>query len=244
MRAEPSIVIILKYRSTMEKILGVTEKLTELGLDAATPPWAKILINCVNELVDAVKQYNVLNDRMAKLEDISEVRKTVIEGLQEENTKLRNELKFVKRVTDQNEQKSRSICLLIHGVEEEQGEDTDKLSLDIIEKEIGVPISLSDIERTHRTGPKRQITTRQTKARPIIVRFNSMRKRMEVYANKKKLKGKKYVVTESLTALRMRLLAKAKEEYGVKNVWTVEGKILVKKDGNISLFSSEIDDII
>ena len=151
---------------------------------------------------------------------------------------MKNELKAVKQATDNNEQKSRSMCLLIHGVEEIQGEDTDKLCLDVVGKEVGVPISLDDIERTHRTGPKRQITTRQTKARPIIVRFNSMRKRMEVFKNKKNLRGKQFVITESLTAIRMKLLMKAKEVYGVRNVWTSEGKVLVKKDGNITLFSS------
>ena len=130
----------------MEKISAVAEKLTELRLDATTPAWAKILIHCVNYLVDAVKHYNILNERMMRLDDVSEVRKTVIEGLQVENQHLKNELKAVKQATDNNEQKSRSMCLLIHGVEETQGEDTDKLCLDVIGKKIGVPISLDDIE--------------------------------------------------------------------------------------------------
>ena len=42
----------------METITKVTEKLTELNLDEATPPWAKILIACMSELVDVVKYNN------------------------------------------------------------------------------------------------------------------------------------------------------------------------------------------
>ena len=91
---------------------------------------------------------------------------------------------------------------------------------------MGVNLRLEDIERTHRIGPSKNITTRRTKPRPIIVRFASMRKRIEVYRNKKNLKVKKIVVTESLTAVRLALLNKAKDKYGLKfDVWSVEGRI-------------------
>ena len=35
------------------------------------PPWAKILIFCASELVDVVKQNNILNDRFVVLEDVN-----------------------------------------------------------------------------------------------------------------------------------------------------------------------------
>ena len=47
-----------------------------------------------------------------------------------------------------------------------------------------------------------------------------------MYKNKKYLKGKKIVVTESLTAVRLDLLNKAKDKFGLKNAsWSVEGRI-------------------
>ena len=36
-------------------------------------------------------------------------------------------------------------------------------------------------------------------------------------------------VTKSLTARRMEELSKARSEHGFKNVWTIDGKILVKE---------------
>ena len=87
----------------------------------------------------------------------------------------------------------------------------------------------------------RASVTRRTKSRAIIVRFASMRKRIEVYRNKKNLKGKKIVVTESLTAVRLDLLNKAKDKFGLKNVWSAEGRIFARSDGNIVNISSEDD---
>ena len=156
------------------------------------------------------------------MEGISEVRGKIIESLQDFNATLKK--------VDDNEQKSRSSCLLIHGVEEANNDDTDKYCLDIVNKEVSVDLCSADIERSHRIGPRKVKTTRSTRLRPIIVRFASMRKRMEVYRNKKRLKGKDFVITESLTSARYDLDQKAKNKFVVKNTWTSEGEILTKID--------------
>ena len=64
----------------MEKITKVAETLRGIVDDETTPAWAKVLIGCVSELVDAIKAY-VLNDCFVKLESISEVRGQIIESL-------------------------------------------------------------------------------------------------------------------------------------------------------------------
>ena len=141
----------------MEKITKVAETLIRIVDDDTTPSWAKVLIGCVSELVDAVKAYNVLNERFVKLESLSEVRGQIIESLQNDNANLKKDIASARQAADCNEQKSRSQCLLIHGVDESAHEDTDKICLDIISEHIGVSITLNDIERTHRIGPKNPI---------------------------------------------------------------------------------------
>ena len=116
----------------MEEITNITKKLTELHVDNTTPSWAKVLILCISELVNIVKKNDTLNDRVAVLEDISEVRRTVISNLQKENETLKDELALVKQSVDNNEQKSRSSCLLVLGVEENEGENTDDIVLGIV----------------------------------------------------------------------------------------------------------------
>ena len=62
-----------------------------------------------------------------------------------------------------------------------------------------------------------------------FVRYND---RNRVFRNKKKLKGQKISITETLPKIRMDKLIKAKETYGFTNVWTNDGKILFKSDSN------------
>ena len=111
---------------------------------------------------------------------------------------------------------------MIHGINESEKEDTDEIALDIIKNAVGIDVTMEAIERTHRVGlKKKSVTTRNSKpkTRPIIVRFASMRVRMEVFRNKKKLKGKPISITESLTKSRYELLQKAKGKFGKENCW-------------------------
>ena len=224
----------------MDNIVSISEKLKSIILDESTPPWAQILINCISELVTAVEESNISSERFNKMEAICEVRGQVIENLQHEIKTIKEELEITRQTADQNEQKSRSQCLLIHGVEEGETENTDNLCLDVIKNKVGVVIDLTDIERSHRIGP-RKVNTRSTRPRAIILRFSSMRKRMEVFYNKKNLKNTSFTVTESLTRLRYELLQRAKEKFGYKEVWTSEGKIFTKINNKLTLISSVTD---
>ena len=48
---------------------------------------------------------------------------------------------------------------------------------------------------------------------------------------KKRLKGKEISITESLTKTRMAKLNEARDVFGFTNVWTSDGRILYKQDG-------------
>ena len=227
----------------MEKIEAVKTSLEGIPLDDSTPVWVSIIIKCLSELVDAVKESTITNERFTQMESLFEVRGTIIDNIKRENEVLKKDLQSVKLKADSNEQKSRSACLLIHRIEEKDGEDTDKLVLDVVNDKVGVSLCIEDIERSHRTGPKRPVTTRRTKPRPVIIRFASMRKRMEVFRSKKELRGEKLVITESLTAMRYDLLQKAKAKFGERNVWTSEGKIMTKCENKLLIFTS-IDELL
>ena len=49
---------------------------------------------------------------------------------------------------------------------------------------------------------------------------------------KKRLKGKKMSITESLTGLRMSMLKEARDEFGFRNVWSTDSRILYKEEGS------------
>ena len=52
------------------------------------------------------------------------------------------------------------------------------------------------------------------------------------FSKEKKLKNSGISITESLTKLRMGKLAKAREEFGFRNVWTVDGTICYIGEGS------------
>ena len=116
---------------------------------------------------------------------------------------------------DELEQYSRRECLVLNGVKENphETEDVDEIVLDVISQKLGVKISSNDdIQRCHRlkTRRPRHSPVERQSPRPIIIKFVSYRKRQEVFTSKKKLKGSGLVLTESLTATRQAVLAKAK----------------------------------
>ena len=65
--------------------------------------------------------------------------------------------KVLKESIDQQEQYSHRNCLLIHDVEENSNEDTDKLVLNIINNDLEINLMEVAIDRTHRIGdPKKK----------------------------------------------------------------------------------------
>ena len=67
--------------------------------------------------------------------------------------------------------------------------------------------------------------------RPIIVKFCNYHDRESMYLAKRKLKGTKITITKHLTKRRYKLFKLAKEAFGVRNVWTLDGKIFTNGGG-------------
>ena len=175
---------------------------------------------------DINNEFDLLSAKIAINSRVLEVLKVDRDKLQSDVRKLEVELEDAKNYSRRN-------CLLIHGVEEERGEKTDDKVLEIVNKQLGTELTLVDIERSHRIGKfdssskKRTTRSNKKKTRPIIVKFLSYRSRGEVFANKRKLKGKDIYISESLTPLRYSLYKKCIETFGHKNVWTFDGRIHV-----------------
>ena len=145
---------------------------------------------------------------------------------------------------DELEQYSRRECLVLNGVKENphETEDVDEIVLDVISQKLGVKISTNDdIQRSHRlkTRRPRHSPVERQSPRPIIIKFVSYRKRQEVFTAKKKLEGSGLVLTESLTATRQAVLAKAKLAFGVRNCWTNDGRIYISAGEKVSVTTSE-----
>ena len=102
-------------------------------------------------------------------------------------------------------------------------------------EELDIEIKGNDLDRTHMIGNR---SRKGEKSRAIIVQFTRHAIQNEIYSDKKKLKVKHFLITNSLTSWRYNLLKEAQEKYGAKNVWASDGRILFKQNNRILIYKS------
>ena len=206
----------------------LSNNVRNVELEEGIPKWAGVLLASFNTLIDEIKKINHLANRIDELEAFKKISEHTTDALKKQVDELKVRL-------DDQEQRGRNWCLLMHGVEETEGEDTDDAVLKIIKDDLGIhDIEKTDIVRSHRIGPRKvQRNTRSNtnNSRPIIFRFKSWNKRMQVFKSKRVLKGKKISITESLTSTRVERYKLAIAKYGYGHVWTAEGRIVSKDPG-------------
>ena len=208
------------------------------------PQWALLLIKSMKGLITVFSNFNAITQRLEILESNKSIHENTSSLLQADNFKLNERIDKLELKIDDQEQRSRNACLMIHGVKENPNENTDNIALAVINDDLGLEnITIDDIERSHRVGPlvNQRMTRANSGKRPIIIRFTSYRKRREVFITKKRLKGKNISITENLTQIRYTLYKAAITKYGIKNVWTIDGRVTTKIDGNIKIINSTND---
>ena len=113
-------------------------------------------------------------------------------------------------------------------MEENRNEDTDTLSINIINEHLGLDTQPCDIDRTNRIGNKNKA---RKKGRAIIIKFTRYSTRKKIFMNKRKFKGTNISVKESLISLRMTKLKDARDEYGFNEVWISDTRIKLMEEG-------------
>ena len=141
---------------------------------------------------------------------------------------LSEKLGKMEESIDAQKQYSQRNCLLLHGIEETKGEDTDNIVLEVLNNDLDLNILPTALECSHGIGNPKS----KKKSQPIIVKFVRYYYRRDVFMNEKYLKRKSKSITESLTAFRVQKLKNARDQYGFFNVWTVDGKIMFKNNDN------------
>ncbi|KAJ8246345.1 hypothetical protein GJAV_G00266670 [Gymnothorax javanicus] len=133
---------------------------------------------------------------------------------------------------DELEQYSRRDNVVIRGIPEEEGEDTNE-TIKKVGEAIGVNIEDIDISVSHRFG-----RSQNGKPRPIVVKFVRRDTRTKVMQAKKNLRGsseyKGVFIDEQLTPLRAKLFSLVKNDADTERVWTVDGKICCIRRGRLA----------
>lgn len=216
--------------------------MSEIEFEGDTPSWVPLMFKAMDSIhgdvalvkskmgefcafqAEVVKRMDEFQKTVEFLSDKFDAQEATINKLADRVANLENEKAELVLQVDNNEQHSRNECLLIHGVAEADGEDAAALFVSTVNDKLGMTTQRSDVKRAHRLGPKRA----DGKPRPVIARFYSMNVRNDIYYKKKLLKGQRVAITENLTKRRLAALNVAKTTYGLKNVWTQEGRIMAK----------------
>ena len=135
-------------------------------------------------------------------------REEIINNLTENVAKLTQKVNVLSEAVEKQQQYSRRNCLLLHGITEKKQQNPGLLRIKAINKHLDLDINDRDIDRTHRTGNPRK---EEKKPRPIISKLVRYNDRKRIFDSKKKLKGKRIAITESLTVMRMKKLIEARE---------------------------------
>ena len=142
--------------------------------------------------------------------------KNSVKELQQQNQNLENQI-------EEQAQYSRRNCLIVHGLQVSQNENTDQLVKDTFQRYLGITVKAGDLNRSIRlNSPKK----------PIIIKFISHNLKQFIYNNKKKLKGTQTLITEALIQKRKECLVKlasSKKDGKALSYWTYDGKIYCTK---------------
>ena len=129
--------------------------------------------------------------------------------------KTDNEIKF-----DNHKQCSRCNCLVITGLPETEGEDTDTIIHNLFLNKLGINLDIYQIDRSHRLGPRCYRNDQTLSNCPIIVKFATYHSRKTVF-NAKMSKGSGVTIFENLTKCRVSLLKEVQKIAGSRQVWTM-----------------------
>ena len=173
-----------KVKENAESTGSLSDEVFSNGLNS--PEFAKILLNCLRIIENQVKELFILNEETQiaqikvteSLEFFSNKFYELRERKQKEKRKNKRTEETVDILTEKNkslmsdvdelEQYSHRNCLLLHGVQENENENTDDIVLKTMSEELDVEIKENDLDMTHRIGNRNR---KDGKPQAIIVKF-------------------------------------------------------------------------
>ena len=203
-----------------------------------SPAELSVILTSLTEKIDAIaiKQHEItdiksslgfISDQFEAMRAEREADRAEIAALKNENDALKKSVEGMVHRVDCNQQYSRRNCLIVHGLPDAPGVSADDRVITFFRDSLDIEVDIRDIDRSHPLP--------STKKKPVIVKFVRYNVRHSIFVNKKKLKGSGVSITESLTARRLKVMNEAKEKYGFRNVWSMDGKILCKENGIIKV---------
>ncbi|KOB64154.1 Uncharacterized protein OBRU01_21646 [Operophtera brumata] len=138
---------------------------------------------------------------------------------------LQVQIEFMAKELDSLEMRGRRKILLLHGVAEQQKEDTtQEVVKTVVERLEQSGFVASDISRCHRMGRSAGTSDRP---RPILFKLRDASVRSKIWSSKSSLKGSGITMSEFLTKARHDAFMAARQRFGISKCWTTDGTVYV-----------------
>ena len=174
--------------------------------------------------------------------EVAELR-TIIMAKDKQILDLTTKVQDLEDKADDLEQYSRRNSLRISGIPEREGEDVWQETLRVVNSTLLPPLTVEEIDRVHRVGPKLPDKTRQ-----ILIKLATYRTRRRVFTARRGIKFTQpapgpsttltthpVFVNDDLTKTRSHLLyecRKAKKNGKIKETWSIDGNILIRDNAS------------
>ena len=104
------------------------------------------------QLVDLAGSVKFITSKFDEVEKDRKEKEKIINNLKGEVSYLSEKLGKLEESINDQQQYFRRNCLLLYGIEETKGEDTDNIVLEVLNNDMGLNISKSALDRFHRIG--------------------------------------------------------------------------------------------
>lgn len=182
---------------------------------------------CIKDLIQSKEFIGCVSESVAKSVDEKlgialEKFSDRLESIEKQNTMLLNKIDSLEQYTRRNN-------VRVLGLQEKENENITDTVINFCKDKLNLNITPEYIDYVHRTGAPQAA---RNSNRGILVKFTSHYCKNLLLKNRHKLKGTKLLIMEDLTLCRRELYRKAKDRFGVRNVYTLDGTIYVKKGSN------------
>ena len=109
-------------------------------------------IKVEKQLFDLAESVKFMTSKFGELEKDGKEKEKITNNLKGEVSYLSEKLGKMEESIDAQQQYSRRNCLLLHGIEETKGEDTDDLILEVLNDDMGLNILKTALDRSRRIG--------------------------------------------------------------------------------------------
>ena len=106
-----------------------------------------------NRLEELEKSTQFISSKHEELTHEQSTMQQCLNTISNENEALKRQVKMLQVQIEDQQQYSRRNCILIHGIPENESEDTDKLVMDVFTGRLGIILGIQDKDRSHRLWP-------------------------------------------------------------------------------------------